>query len=110
MLAFFKWELAIFSQKDKTIFSQDKKTGWHSLWLRVSMILTNEKALGGGQIEWVFPRAHGQLPRPGREYAAGIKSCPPEAFVNDLIEKVPALFRAFDAVVARGGPPSRFNS
>src|SRR5689334_11406867 len=75
---------------------------WKCLTLGITVILIENQAVGCGSIDWIFPRARGQMPRPGREYGTSTGHHSMEEMVNRLLQELPALFRAFDRVVERG--------
>ncbi len=87
--------------------SRDGLADWRCLALLVSMFDFGATVILGGQIHWHFPQARGQIPRWGLEYSSGFRGEPSE-MIPRFIGEVPGLFRAFDRVVARCSPPSRF--
>jgi hypothetical protein len=86
----------------------DGRTDWKSLAFLVSMFDFGDTVCLEGQVVWHFHRAYGKMPRPGLEYSSGFRGAPGE-MIPRFIGEVPALFRAFDRVVSRCSPPSRFS-
>lgn len=90
-------------------FAAASRADWTALSMVIHMIPLGPVVSLGAQIRWSFPRPRGQMPRSGHVYSAGHFQGPPDDTISDFIRALPALFRAFDRVVARGRPPSRLS-
>lgn len=98
-----------FGMKDCCIWRLDchshaGRADWTRLSLQAAMILAGPEVVLQGMIDWHFPRARGGMPRSGHEYSTRQIRGVPDVSVAGFVSELPALFKAFDEVVARGRP------
>jgi len=85
-------------------YSHAGKADWSRLSLQVAMILAGSGVALQGTIDWHFPRAYGELPRPGYEYSTPTIHGSADDSIARFVGVLPILLRAFDEVVKRGSP------
>jgi len=84
--------------------SPTDRADWTRLSLQVAMIFAGAEVTLQGMVLWYFARSPGELPPSGREYSTRQIIGVPDVSVTGFLSELPALFKAFDEVVARGRP------